>query len=208
MMPTKCKSQQTLNVLVIAAATLMTLACEPQTSETTEVAVEPGVAEEPLIDDATINAEVQRKLRYDPQLAIFNVEAETVDGVVTLRGQVESEEAKSAAEASAVGSTGVVSVNNQLEVVAAGKAKGRISDAWITTKIKSKLAADPQVNPFRIDVDTKNRIVTLSGEVKTETAKGEAEKHAADTRAVRSVVNELTVNPEAEVPEAETEAEG
>lgn len=205
MMPTNWKFLCKLSLAVIAAAMMVTVACGPQTANTSETAAEPEVAEEPLIDDATIDAEVQSKLHSDPQLAIFTVETETVDGVVTLRGQVESEEAKIAAGTSAAGTPGVASVDNRLEVVAAGKARGRISDAWITTKVKSKLAADPQVNPFNVDVDTKNRVVTLSGEVKTEVAKSEAENHALDTRAVRSVVNELVVNPEAEA-EAEGEA--
>lgn len=207
MIDIKRKHRHIVPLTAIAAATLLTVACGQVAETGTEVTEEPITNEVPVIADATIEAEVQSKLNNDPQLAIFTVEAQSADGVVILTGQVESEEASAAAEARAANTLGVDSVDNQLEVVAAGKAKGRISDAWITTKVKSKLAADPQVNPFNINVDTKNRIVTLTGEVQTEMARSEAEKHASDTRAVRSVVNELTVNPEAEgAPEAEGDA--
>ncbi len=69
----------------------------------------------------------------------------------------------------------------------------QIDDAAITAKIKSKLAADPQINPFNIDVDTREGIVTLSGEVKHAVARSEAEKLARDTAGVRRVINNITV---------------
>ena len=46
-----------------------------------------------------------------------------------------------------------------------------IDDDFITTKIKSKLTLDGDINPFNIDVDTKNGIVTLSGRVAKPEAK-------------------------------------
>lgn len=69
----------------------------------------------------------------------------------------------------------------------------QVDDATITTKVKSKITADPQVNPFNIDVDTVDGVVTLSGEVETETARAEAGKLAADTEGVVRVVNDIRV---------------
>lgn len=66
-------------------------------------------------------------------------------------------------------------------------------DAEITTRIKTKLTADPQVNPFTIDVDTVNGRVTLSGTVRTDEQREEAEKLARDTEGVTEVVNLLQV---------------
>ena len=192
------KKFQKWNLVVPAAAlTVLAVACAPQPQEpeatSTDVAEVEAV---PVIDDAAINAEVQYKLDHDPELDIFTVTATTSNGEVTLTGEVESEEAKAAAARAILELEGVQQVNNQVEVVAAGSAKGRITDAWITTKVKSKLAGDPQINPFNIDVDTKNRVVTLKGAVKSDLARTEAEKHATDTKAVRSVVNEITVEAE------------
>ncbi len=69
----------------------------------------------------------------------------------------------------------------------------QISDSWITGKVKTKLAADPQVNPFEIDVDTDDGVVRLSGVVGRAEQSSEAEKLARDTNGVSRVINELTV---------------
>ncbi|HSL82776.1 MAG TPA: BON domain-containing protein [Thermoanaerobaculia bacterium] len=66
-------------------------------------------------------------------------------------------------------------------------------DAEITAKIKSKLTADPEVNPFTIDVDTVNGRVTLNGVVRTEGQRAEAEKHARSTEGVVEVTTLLEV---------------
>ena len=66
-------------------------------------------------------------------------------------------------------------------------------DAEITARIKSKLTADPEVNPFTIDVDTVNGRVTLTGVVRSEGQREEAEKHARSTEGVVEVENLLEV---------------
>ncbi len=72
-----------------------------------------------------------------------------------------------------------------------------VVDAGITAKVTGKLAADPDTSATKIDVDTANGVVTLSGAVVTENEKAEAELIAKNTDGVLSVVNKLTVNPEA-----------
>lgn len=72
-------------------------------------------------------------------------------------------------------------------------AKVQLSDAEITAKVKSKLAADPQVAAHNIDVDTNEGIVTLSGRVEDPAQKQEAEKLARATDGVRGVINNLKV---------------
>jgi osmotically-inducible protein OsmY len=69
------------------------------------------------------------------------------------------------------------------------------SDPGITTAVKGKLAADDTVKSYRIDVDTKDRVVTLNGKVDTETARGRAVQLARGTDGVRDVVDRLTVEP-------------
>ena len=69
------------------------------------------------------------------------------------------------------------------------------SDPGITTAVKSKLAADDTVKSYRIDVDTKDRVVTLSGAVDTAAARTKAVEIARGTNGVRDVVDQLTVTP-------------
>ena len=67
------------------------------------------------------------------------------------------------------------------------------SDAGITTAVKSKLAADDTVKAYRIDVDTKSRVVTLNGQVDTAGARARAVELAKATEGVTDVVDNLTV---------------
>jgi hyperosmotically inducible protein len=69
----------------------------------------------------------------------------------------------------------------------------QVDDASITAAVKTKLAADPIINPFNIDVDTLNGVVTLSGMVAKSDAKNEAARLARDTDGVLRVVNNIEV---------------
>lgn len=75
----------------------------------------------------------------------------------------------------------------------AREAKPLIDEAALTAKVKAKLAADPEVTAYKIDVDTVGTVVTLSGAVDTAAESAEAEKLARDTEGVSSVENRLTV---------------
>lgn len=61
----------------------------------------------------------------------------------------------------------------------------RVDDSFITAKVKSKLLADSMVKAFKIDVDTLEREVTLTGIVSTET---EAQRVIELARGVKGVV--------------------
>jgi hyperosmotically inducible protein len=69
------------------------------------------------------------------------------------------------------------------------------SDPGITTAVKAKMAADDTVKSYRIDVDTKDRVVTLSGAVDTPAAHTRAVELAKNTEGVLDVVDRLTVTP-------------
>ena len=73
------------------------------------------------------------------------------------------------------------------------RAQPVLEDAALTARVKAKLAADPQVAAYTIDVDTVNHVVTLSGSVGSAEESAEAEKLARDTEGVTQVVNRLTV---------------
>jgi hyperosmotically inducible periplasmic protein len=68
-----------------------------------------------------------------------------------------------------------------------------INDAWIHTKITSKLIGDKGTPARKINVDVVNGVVTLRGEVSTSEAKQEAERIAKDTEGVKQVRNVLRV---------------
>lgn len=71
------------------------------------------------------------------------------------------------------------------------------TDAGITTAVKSKLAADDTVKAYQVDVDTQNKVVTLSGDVETMAQKEHAVMIARNTDGVADVIDQLRVNPTA-----------
>ena len=69
------------------------------------------------------------------------------------------------------------------------------TDPGITTAVKAKFAADDVVKAYRIDVDTKDHVVTLNGAVDTPAARTRAIELARTTDGVRDVVDRLSVTP-------------
>jgi len=67
------------------------------------------------------------------------------------------------------------------------------SDAAITTSIKADYLKDPDLSVFKIDVDTKDGVVTLNGVTENAAAKSRAEKLAGAIKGVKEVRNHLTV---------------
>ncbi|HXH06208.1 MAG TPA: BON domain-containing protein [Vicinamibacterales bacterium] len=76
---------------------------------------------------------------------------------------------------------------------AADQAVEALSDAGITAKIKSKMALDDFVKARRIDVDTSDGVVTLTGVVRSEAERERAVRLARETAGVRSVIDRLRV---------------
>lgn len=74
---------------------------------------------------------------------------------------------------------------------AAGASK--VDDATVTTKVNAALAADSDLSAVKIDVDTKDGVVTLTGPAPSAQAKDKATTIAKNVKGVTSVNNQLTV---------------
>jgi hyperosmotically inducible periplasmic protein len=72
-------------------------------------------------------------------------------------------------------------------------AAGKTDDAAITSKVNAALAGDKDLSATRIDVDTKDGVVTLSGPAPSPGAKERATELARNVKGVTSVNNKLTV---------------
>ncbi len=68
------------------------------------------------VDDAGITSRVKAKLTADMEINSFNIDVDTVDGVVTLTGKVAEAQARSKAEQYARDTNGVKRVNNLITV--------------------------------------------------------------------------------------------
>lgn len=70
---------------------------------------------------------------------------------------------------------------------------GKVDDASITAKVNAALAADRELSALRVDVDTRDGVVTLSGPAPTASAKERAAELALKVKGVASVNNQLTI---------------
>ncbi|MEO6435396.1 MAG: BON domain-containing protein [Tepidisphaeraceae bacterium] len=70
-----------------------------------------------------------------------------------------------------------------------------ITDAAITSAVKTKFLGDTKVSGMKINVDTNNHIVTLTGTVKSAAEKAEAIRLASTTKGVTKVVDKLVIQP-------------
>ena len=68
-----------------------------------------------------------------------------------------------------------------------------VDDAALTTRVKSKFAADPTVSAMAISVETMKGTVQLSGFAKSHEEKNMAEKLARETSGVVGVRNDIAV---------------
>ena len=68
-----------------------------------------------------------------------------------------------------------------------------VDDAWITTKVKSEMIADSEVKAHKIDVDTKNGVVKLSGTVESWQQANKATDIARGIKGVTAVENDIRV---------------
>jgi hyperosmotically inducible periplasmic protein len=75
----------------------------------------------------------------------------------------------------------------------AADAGAKIDDAAITVKVKSALIGEPNLKALKINVDTANGVVTLSGTVDAPASIDRATQVAQAVEGVKSVDNRLTV---------------
>ncbi len=73
---------------------------------------------------------------------------------------------------------------------------GKVADAVITTEINAELAKDSRLSALRINVDTADGKVLLSGAAPDAASKERATQLASAVKGVASVDNRLTVMPD------------
>ena len=68
-----------------------------------------------------------------------------------------------------------------------------IDDSYITGAVKTQLASDKMVSLTRVEVETNNGIVYLTGQVQTAEQRSHIGSLASQVKGVRQVVNNLQV---------------
>lgn len=156
--------------------------------------------------DAGITTSVKSQLVADDLVKARNINVDTAAGVVTLKGEVMSSDEEFRALQIAKNTKGVGDVVDELSITSSGRdaigtsgssfpsaASDAISDAAITASVKSQLLADTDTSGLAIDVDTSQKVVTLSGTLKSTAQKTEALRIAKEASGVTSVIDHLSV---------------
>lgn len=154
----------------------------------------------------TLEDRVEFRLETSDVVRKYDVKVDVDDkGVVTLSGDVATAAQKAEAERIAK-VDGVTRVVNNIKVDpdedaslaersknGLNKAGEKISDAWITTKVKWFFIGEDLLKDSDIDADTSNGVVTLKGTVKTDAGKRRAVALTQHVDGVKRVVDQMTI---------------
>jgi osmotically-inducible protein OsmY len=147
--------------------------------------------------DELAMVKIQTTLYRDLRFRGSHLTVDVVDGVVTLRGKVDSDEAKAAAAELARSVDGVTAVRNELQVVpAAERAEVDARDDEILRVLKEKLKQDPGLQDELIEARVDASVVTLLGQVGKRDSGARASELARAVPGVRSVMSELAYVPQ------------
>lgn len=153
--------------------------------------------------DAGITTAVKTKFAADKDVSAYQIDVDTRDKVVTLSGSVETPMSRTRAVEIARSTDGVARVIDNLTVTPPvattptepDAARAAYTDPALTAAVKTKLLADTMVGGLRIDVDTQDAVVTLTGNVKTQQEREKALQLARETDGVKGVTDRLTIKP-------------
>jgi hyperosmotically inducible protein len=150
------------------------------------------------INDSWITAKSKIALFADSRVKGSDINVETTQGTVMIRGKVDSDAAKQAAEGITKGIEGVKTVKNELQVVAPAKREATDDkDDAITTRVNDQMMKDAQLKKAGIHAQTNAGVVSLTGEVQDLMTSAQASWTAWQVPGVKSVKNDLTVKEKA-----------
>lgn len=167
--------------LTIAACALSILSgCATVLDATHDGPIQPDPGERTFgtyIDDQQLETITKVNIgKAHPQLKAANIDVTSFNGVVLLTGQVPSNELRNLAGGTAQQVHSVRQVYNEIQVRGTTSMLARTSDTWLTTKVKSVLMTDKEIDSGRIKVITENGVVYLMGLLTRHEAENAAEK--------------------------------
>lgn len=165
------------------------------------------------VKDAWLQGKLETALLFNKHLNSFAINTEVKSGTAYLNGFVESDIDVDLAGEIAESIEGVSKVENGLKVDEAKAGVARegeeftsrqgfrqtVMDATLAASVNTKLLLNDNTSGTAIDVDSKNGVVTLSGEVASDEERELAGLVAKNTDGTKSVNNKLTIRKVASV---------
>ena len=159
--------------------------------------------------DAATTSRVRTALLLSKHVSPFDIKVQTIQGEVTLEGQVPSEQVKTVAGAIAQDTSSVKLVHNNLGVNPAIERNPdrehlgeRVADLEIQTLVTDALSKNPDLAEKHIATQVKSRTVALTGMVQTTNQKYTAEQIAWQVPGVQGLTNNLSVSDAQATPES------
>jgi hyperosmotically inducible protein len=157
------------------------------------------------VTDTDLRDHIAYNIETNPTVKRYDITVKVEHHNVILLGTVATDAQK--AEAGRLAHVeGVDKVDNQIAVdrdsdrTLADRARrgmrrtgDAIDDTWITTKVKWFFTGDSLLKGSDLHVETTDRVVRLTGTVKTEAGRRRAEELANDTDGVKQVVDRITI---------------
>lgn len=143
--------------------------------------------------DRELQRHVEDALGWEPSFDAADIGVSVDNGVVTLRGDIATYTAKSAAERVALRVYGVNAVANDLNVRLIGEYQRTDSD--IAQAAVNALQWNTVVPTNRVSVAVSNGLITLTGKLDWQYQKDAAARAGRDLTGVRAVNNNIVVQP-------------
>lgn len=154
--------------------------------------------------DGWISMKVKAVLMFHKNVSATGTDVETTNGVVTLKGQTDSQAQKELTTEYVKDVESVKKVNNQMTVSGAKPhgtvgekhertAGEKVDDASITAQVKTSLLFHRSTHALTTKVTTRNGVVHLYGEANNAAEKHLVTKLATDIHGVERVQNHMSV---------------
>jgi hyperosmotically inducible protein len=162
------------------------------------------------LDDASVTSRIQAKFFLDPGIKLRRIDVDTQRGIVTLRGDVASDNERAQALLLARTTEGVERVEDALTVNAAIDAPAQpeiadtaassdapvpssADDETLTAALQSRFGDEASLKAATIAVTAKDGVVLLDGVAPTAAAKQRAISITRETEGVVQVIDRITV---------------
>ena len=151
--------------------------------------------------DARQETQIWTTYALSPYLRASDLKVTVHNGKATLSGNVGEDVNKELAKQIALGVDGIKEVDNQIVVQEDYKPSGKqgygekVDDITINATVRARLIWS-KYSYISTNVETNNGRVTLTGSVTSAAAKANAERLASNTRGVRSVSNQIRIDPD------------
>jgi len=160
-----------------------------------------------VADDASVTSRIQAKFFLDPGIKTRRIDVDTQGGVVTLRGDVASDNERAQALILARTTDGVervedaLTVNPAIEPIqsepadapAAEPAPSNAEDEALTSAVQARFSEEASLESATIAVTAKDGIVLLDGLAPSAAARARAISIARGTEGVVQVIDRITV---------------